>query len=104
MSKRSVGMVLAALVATLLSATPASAADATNVVHGIPGVDVDVCVNGAEAISGFNPGEVVTGVSLPAGSYDVKIVGTGTTAMTPRSCRRPISSSHRGRASRRSRT
>ena len=44
MSKRSVGMVLAALVATLLSATPASAADATlNVVHGIPGVDVDVC-------------------------------------------------------------
>jgi len=78
MSKRSVGMVLAALVATLLSATPASAADATlSVVHGIPGVDVDVCVNGAEAISGFNPGEVVTGVSLPAGSYDVKIVGTG---------------------------
>ena len=77
MSKRSVGMVLAALVATLLSAAPASAADATlNVVHGIPGVDVDVCVNGAEAISGFNPGEVVTGVSLPAGSYDVKIVGT----------------------------
>ena len=34
-------------------------------------------LNGAEAISGFNPGEVVIGVSLPAGSYDVKIVGTG---------------------------
>jgi hypothetical protein len=77
MGKRAVGTVLAAtLAATLLSAAPASAADATlNVVHGIPGVDVDVCVNGAEAISDFNPGEVVTGVSLPAGSYDVKIVG-----------------------------
>ncbi len=77
MGKRSMGTVLAAaLAATLLSAAPASAADTTlNVVHGIPGVDVNVCVNGAEAISDFNPGEVVTGVALPAGAYDVKIVG-----------------------------
>lgn len=77
MGKRTVGtMVAATLAATLMSAAPASAADASlNVVHGIPGVDVDVCVNGAEAISDFNPGEVVTGVALPAGTYDVKIVG-----------------------------
>jgi hypothetical protein len=47
------------------------------VVHGIPGVDVDVCVNGAVAIPDFNPGEVVTGVALPSGSYDVKIVAAG---------------------------
>lgn len=57
---------------------PAGAADATlNVVHGIPGVDVNVCVNGSEAISDFNPGEVVAGIPLPAGSYDFKIVAVG---------------------------
>jgi len=46
-----------------------------NVVHGIPGVDVNVCVNGEVAIPDFNPGEVVTGVALSAGTYDLKIVG-----------------------------
>jgi hypothetical protein len=58
----------------------AGAADASlNVVHGIPGVDVNVCVNGAEAIPDFNPGETVVGVALPAGSYDLKIVAVGDT-------------------------
>jgi hypothetical protein len=65
----------AALAVSLVGVTPAAAAEASlNVVHGIPGVDVNVCVNGAEAIPDFNPGEVVAGVALPAGSYDVKIV------------------------------
>jgi hypothetical protein len=76
MRKRILGLGVAASMAiTLLGTTPAAAADASlNVVHGIPGVDVNVCVNGAEAIPDFNPGEVVTGVALPAGSYDFKIV------------------------------
>jgi hypothetical protein len=53
----------------------AGAADASlNVVHGIPGVDVNVCVNGEAAIPDFNPGETVVGVALPAGSYDFAIV------------------------------
>jgi hypothetical protein len=65
----------AALAVSLVGVSPAAAADASlNVVHGIPGVDVNVCVNGSQAIPDFNPGEVVTGVALPAGSYDVKIV------------------------------
>ena len=33
-----------------------------NVVHGIPGLTVDVCVNGATAIPNFMPGDVVAGV------------------------------------------
>lgn len=76
MRKRILGLlVTAGMVGTVLAATPAAAADASlNVVHGIPGVDVNVCVDGTEAISEFNPGEVVTGVALPAGSYDVAIV------------------------------
>jgi hypothetical protein len=79
MRKRLLGSAIAGVIAVAtLAAGPASAADATlNVVHGIPGVDVDVCLNGTEAISDFNPGEVVSGVALPAGSYDVKIVAKG---------------------------
>jgi len=66
---------MVALALTTLGVGSASAADASlNVVHGIPGVDVNVCVNGDAAIPDFNPGEVVTGVALPAGAYDVKIV------------------------------
>jgi hypothetical protein len=79
MRKRLVGLAVAATLAvSMLGVGTASAADASlNVVHGIPGVDVEVCVNGAVAIPDFNPGEVVTGVALPAGSYDVKIVAGG---------------------------
>ena len=76
MIKRLMGLgVAATLAVSMLGVGTASAADASlNVVHGIPGVDVEVCVNGAVAIPGFNPGEVVTGVALPAGTYDVRIV------------------------------
>ena len=81
MRKRLLGLgVAATLAVSMLGVGTASAADASlNVVHGIPGVDVEVCVNGAVAIPGFNPGEVVTGVPLPAGTYDVKIVAAGNT-------------------------
>jgi hypothetical protein len=81
MIKRLMGLgVGAALAVSMLGVGTASAADASlNVVHGIPGVDVEVCVNGAVAIPGFNPGEVVTGVALPAGTYDVRIVAAGDT-------------------------
>jgi hypothetical protein len=81
MRKRLLGLgVAATLAVSMLGVGTASAADASlNVVHGIPGVDVEVCVNGAVAIPGFNPGEVVTGVPLPAGAYDVKVVAAGDT-------------------------
>lgn len=81
MRKRLLGLgVAATLAVSMLGVGTASAADASlNVVHGIPGVDVEVCVNGDVAIPGFTPGEVVTGVALPAGAYDVKIVAAGDT-------------------------
>ena len=49
---------------------------------------MNVCVNGEAAIPDFKPGDVVTGVELPAGSYDVKIVAAADTWTTPRSWRR----------------
>lgn len=77
MRKRFLGIAVAASLAisALFAGTASAASKAKlNVVHGIPGVDVNVCVNGGEAIPDFNPGEVVTGVALAAGTYDLKIV------------------------------
>jgi hypothetical protein len=47
------------------------------VVHGIPGVTVDVCVDGAKAITDFMPGDVVSGVVLPEGEYDLGVTPAG---------------------------
>jgi hypothetical protein len=81
MGRKLFGLAVAATLALgMLGTGTASAAGSTsslNIVHGIPGVDVEVCVNGTVAIPDFNPGDVVTGVSLPAGTYDVKIVASG---------------------------
>ena len=83
MRSRLIGVAVAgALAMTLVGVGTAGARGGNavlNVVHGIPGVDVNVCVNGAAAIPDFTPGDVATGVELPAGSYDVKIVAAAET-------------------------
>jgi len=48
------------------------------VVHGVPGLEVDVLVNGAAAITGFTFGDVVK-TTLPAGDYTFGVAATGTT-------------------------
>jgi len=67
------------LLGFLAAASPAGAS--TNgtvyVVHGIPGVTVDVYVNGAKTLSGFAPGTVAGPLSLPAGNYTIKIYKAG---------------------------
>ena len=81
MRKRVIGLALvSAMALSLFGVGTASAAGTTtlNVVHGIPGLDVAVCVNGAKAIKNFNPGEVVAGIELPAGRYDLAVVAKGT--------------------------
>jgi hypothetical protein len=80
--RRTIGLaVVAAMAISLIGAVPALAGTAKmttlNVVHGIPGLDVDVCVNGEKAITDFNPGEVVSGIALPAGRYDLAVVLKG---------------------------
>ena len=63
-----------AVLAAGMLASPASAADPATVfvAHGIPGVKVDVCVNGAEVKSDFRYGHWFK-ASLPAGSYQIKV-------------------------------
>jgi hypothetical protein len=82
MMKRIIGLAVA--VATTMALFGAAPAQATatqkftlNVVHGIPGLTVDVCVNGAKAITGFKPGDVVSGVRLPEGEYRLKVTPAG---------------------------
>lgn len=83
MRKRLIGLSVALATMTALFGVGAGIAQAgpakamLNVVHGIPGLDVDVCVNGAKAITDFNPGEVVSGVALPEGTYRFRVVAEG---------------------------
>lgn len=81
------GVVLAAGVTgglSLATAAPATAAEngTVYVVHGVPGLTVDVYVNGKAVLTGFKPGEVTGPLSLPPGSYDVAVrkAGEATTA------------------------
>lgn len=48
------------------------------VVHGVPGLEVDVLVDGTAAITGFEFGDVVR-TTLPAGTYTFAVAATGTT-------------------------
>jgi hypothetical protein len=70
---------------TLLGlATPAGAADtaSVSVVHGIPKTPVNVFVNGKLTLRNFKPGTVAGPLSLPAGSYQVRVFPPGNTAGT----------------------
>ena len=50
---------------------------AVTVVHGIPGVTVDVYVNGALTLPGFEPGTVTDEIELPEGDYDLALTLPG---------------------------
>ena len=69
------GLVAAlALAIPLLGSPKAGAADSTvYVVHGIPGVDVDVYAGGQLLLPGFTPGTVSPGVQVAAGDVQVQV-------------------------------
>lgn len=65
-----------------LIATPAMAdnhdSDASvSVLHAVPGLTVDVYVNGEAALPGFEPGTLTDPLMLPGGSYDIDIYAAG---------------------------
>jgi hypothetical protein len=75
----------AGLAAAALAMVPMTAAVADDhvgaqivVVHGVPDLTVDVLVDGAPAITGFEFGDVVT-TTLPAGDYTFAVAAAGTT-------------------------
>jgi hypothetical protein len=61
-----------------LGAAPAQAAEADenamlSVLHGVPGLTVDVYVNGDLTLDDFKPGDLAGPLDLPAGTYSVAI-------------------------------
>ena len=70
-----------AVAAGLLGATAASAAGTAEVyvVHGIPGLPVDIYVNGALTLDNFQPETVAGPLDLPEGSYKVDITAADAT-------------------------
>ena len=69
------GGVLAAAAATLGSTAPAAAQETASVyvVHGIPDTPVDVYVDGARLLDGFQPGSAAGPVNLPRGAHEVAL-------------------------------
>lgn len=72
----------AALAIAPATATAQTANATVYVVHGIPGVTVDVYVNGKATLAGFKPGTVAGPLSLPSAEYtiDVRKAGDPATA------------------------
>jgi hypothetical protein len=81
MKHRILGLGGAALLAASLWGIggPAQAADnaQVSILHGVPGATVDVYANGKALLKNFKPGTLTDPQSLPAGSYDLKVVKAG---------------------------
>jgi Domain of unknown function (DUF4397) len=74
---------LAAVLAALAVALPASAQQGSamvTVVHGVPGLTVDVYVDGEAALESFEPGTITDPLELPAGEREIAIREAGAPA------------------------
>ncbi|KGM15065.1 hypothetical protein N867_12360, partial [Actinotalea fermentans ATCC 43279 = JCM 9966 = DSM 3133] len=62
----------------IAAAAPATAATTAklSVLHGVPGLTVDVWVNGERTLDDFEPGELAGPLDLPAGTYTVAITAS----------------------------
>ena len=80
---RTLSVLFATLVAAagLLAgfASPAAAAGSSqvSVLHGVPGLTVDVYANDKKILSDFKPGSLAGPLTLPEGSYDLKVFAAG---------------------------
>jgi len=75
----------AALALTAFGGAPAMAAEhesTVSVLHAVPGITVDVFIDGAEAIADFEPGTLTDPMMLAAGSYDIQVFADGGTPDT----------------------
>lgn len=83
--RKTTTVALMAGVTAVAFAAPASADEhesTVSVLHGVPGLTVDVYVNGEEAIPDFEPGTLTDPMMMAAGSYDIDIYADGDTPET----------------------
>ncbi|MGB3185126.1 MAG: DUF4397 domain-containing protein [Ornithinimicrobium sp.] len=76
---RSIAWGAAASLALVATAAPAIAQDDSqvSVLHAVPGLTVDVYVNGEETLPDFEPGTLAGPLTLPAGDYDIEVYADG---------------------------
>ncbi|WP_413316589.1 DUF4397 domain-containing protein [Agrococcus sp. 1P02AA] len=70
----------AAVALSAFAAAPAMAAEGdstVSVLHGVPGLTVDVYIDGEEAIADFEPGTLTDPMMLAPGSYDIQVFADG---------------------------
>jgi hypothetical protein len=82
MRKTTTTALLAGVTLTALAAVPAAAdshESSVSVLHGVPGLTVDVYVNGEEMIPDFEPGTLTDPMMLEAGTYDIDVYADGDT-------------------------
>lgn len=82
LSRTLAGAVLALSAASglvLAAVAPSSAAGSSQVsiLHGVPGLTVDVYANGDKLLSDFKPGTLTDPVKLPEGTYDLAVFPAG---------------------------
>jgi hypothetical protein len=69
------------MLAVMLVAAPASASEhdtgTVTVLHGVPGLDVDVYADGEPLIEGFAPGDSFGPTELPADDYEITVFPAG---------------------------
>lgn len=56
---------------------PSTSVGTVTVIHGVPGLVVDVYVNGTLTLPGFQPGTVTQPLQLPEGNYYIQITPQG---------------------------
>jgi hypothetical protein len=72
----------AALLALFVSPTAAADEGTITVVHGVPGLTVDVYVNNQATLKNFAPDTITDPIKLPAGDYKIDIRPAGAAAST----------------------
>lgn len=83
--RKLIGAIAVALVAGSVSAPTAGAGGqaTVNVLHGIPGVEVEVCVDGMSVVDGFRFKQKIVGAALPAGEHEVTLVAAEASCEDP---------------------
>jgi hypothetical protein len=71
------GAVAVGLGLALAAPSHAAGTSEVSVLHGVPGLTVDVYANGNKLLSDFKPGTLTDPVALPEGTYDLKVFAAG---------------------------
>src|SRR3954467_932794 len=71
------GAVAVGIGIALAAPSHAAGTSEVSVLHGVPGLTVDVYANGNKLLSDFKPGTLTDPLALPEGTYDLKVFAAG---------------------------